>query len=104
MRAYTDPQASAGVSAVLEFRLDHGVFHARLEDGSVTLADGPAASPDLVVETGDEELLAVLARRTTPAQLAGAGALRLAGDESLLPLVPEIFRLPGGGAPETPAG
>ena len=53
---------------------------------------GPAASADLVVESSDETLLALLARRATPRALTEAGALRLEGDERLLDAVPEVFR------------
>ncbi len=91
LRAFADGEATAGIRAAVELRLDQGTLHARLDDGQVVVVEGPCEAPDLVIETANEPLIALLARAATPEQLAGAGVLRLAGDERLAGLLPEVF-------------
>ncbi len=91
LRAMAVPDASAGLRATVEFRLEDGVFHARLDDGRVFVEDGPTADPDLVIAGGNEPLLALLARSVEPAALLASGGLRLEGDEELLAPTLAVF-------------
>jgi DNA-binding HxlR family transcriptional regulator/putative sterol carrier protein len=46
MQAYFNPDAARGVKETYELRIDGDVFHARVDDGTVQVRQGPAAQPD----------------------------------------------------------
>ena len=94
LRAFARPDVAKGIRETYEFRLDDAVFHARTGAGNVLVAGGPAESPDLVVETGNESLLALLAGLLDPSDAVSSGQIRLTGDERLLSRLVEVFRLP----------
>jgi DNA-binding HxlR family transcriptional regulator len=94
LRAFTRPEASAGIHGTVEFRLDDGVVHAILDDGAVQVADGPAPSPTLVLETGNEALLALLAGLAREEDLAAGGALQVSGNAELVDVLRRVFRFP----------
>jgi DNA-binding HxlR family transcriptional regulator len=79
------PEAARGLRATFEVRFRGSVIHARIDDGELDMAEGPAADPDLTIET--EALRAVLAGQ------AGPEAARLTGHADLLPRFVAAFRL-----------
>ncbi len=97
LRAFAHGDAATGLRATIEFRLENGTFHARLDEGEVEVATGPAEEPELVIETGNEPLLALLTGSLEPRRAVESGTVRLSGDESLLERVAEVFRLPAPG-------
>lgn len=101
MRAYTVPEASAGVRATVELRLEDTTLNVRLDDGEVTIGNGPAGDPSLTIETANLTLLALLRRFAPADELVGQGLLRLDGDEHLLGVLTEAIRLPEAPAPES---
>jgi DNA-binding HxlR family transcriptional regulator len=88
LQAFSHPEASVGVRETYELRLGDGVFHVRVDDGSVRVLDGPVEAPTLVIEIEDEKLIAFLSGALD------AGAVQLSGDEERLLRFREIFRFP----------
>jgi hypothetical protein len=96
MLGFFRPEAARDLEATFELRLTDSVFHARVEAGQATVADGPVAAADLVLEADNETFLGLLAGALGPDE--GAAAVRLDGDPSLLPRFLDAFRfaLPAG--------
>jgi DNA-binding HxlR family transcriptional regulator len=80
------PESTRGLRATFEVRFRDVVVHARIDDGDLEMAEGPAAEPDVTIET--DALPALLAGRV------GAEAVRLSGDADLLDRFVAAFRLP----------
>jgi len=97
MRAYSVPEASIGTRATIELQLDDGTFHVRLDDGEVTVANGPIDGPSLAIETTNLALLALLRRIASVDELVSGGLLRLEGDERLVEILVDVVRLPEAG-------
>ena len=96
MRAYADPAAAAGLDATYELILDHTVLRIEMADGDVRITEGSSGRADLVVETQDETLIALLAGFLAAPDAVASGAVKLEGDETLLPRLLDIvrFRVP----------
>jgi DNA-binding HxlR family transcriptional regulator len=92
--AFVHREAAEGLRDTYELRLGPATFHARAEDGAVTIRSGPAANPDLVVETDEETLIALLGGVLAAAEATAAGTLRIEGDEDALGRLVAIFRFP----------
>ena len=58
LEASFDPAAACEEEETYEFRVDGEVIHASVRDGAVSVADGPASDPDVVVEADAETILA----------------------------------------------
>jgi DNA-binding HxlR family transcriptional regulator len=76
MREAFRPEAARGLRAAFEVCFHGCVIHARIDDGALEMAEGPAADPDLTIET--ESLRALLAGEV------GAEAVRCTGRADLL--------------------
>lgn len=94
LRACFQAEASAGVRALFEFRVDDEVFHARIDDGTVDTLHGPAQYPDVVLETDSATFLDLTAGRVRLAEAIEAGAVSASGDRQTLDRLQELFRLP----------
>jgi DNA-binding HxlR family transcriptional regulator len=86
------PEAARGVHETYEFRIDGEVFHARVDDGTVATAQGPAWRPDLVVTTDSRTFLASAAGRLPRGKARRAIATE--GDAAAATRCLEIFGLP----------
>jgi DNA-binding HxlR family transcriptional regulator len=93
LRAYVDPDACRDEGTV-ELRLPQAMFHVRLAAGEVTVADGPAAAPELVIKTANEPLLALLARAISPEDAIEADLLHIEGDGRLLQALLDAIPFP----------
>lgn len=94
-----------GLDATFELRAGEVVLHARVHDGTLDIAPGPAAGgADLVIETGPA-LRALLAGELRPSEATASGAVHLSGtdgapgDPALLERFVEVFHLPPPPAP-----
>ncbi|MDQ1520207.1 MAG: hypothetical protein QOI55_1280 [Actinomycetota bacterium] len=82
LRAQFDPDRARGVHDVYEFHVDDAVFHARVDDGTLTVARGVApGAPDLTIVTDASSLMGVgRGKRPDPAHYQvtehSAGAAR----------------------------
>jgi DNA-binding HxlR family transcriptional regulator len=86
LREMFRPEAARGLRATFEVRFHGSVIHARIDDGALDMAEGPAPDPDLTIET-DTALRPLLAGEV------GAEAVRLTGDAGLLDRFVAAFRL-----------
>jgi DNA-binding HxlR family transcriptional regulator len=92
--AYFQREAAEGVRATFELKVGDAIFHARVEDGDVEMQHGPAARPDLALETDEETLLALFAGLVSPGDAVASGAVRMEGHAELLVSLLAMFRFP----------
>ncbi|GGW32884.1 winged helix-turn-helix transcriptional regulator [Streptomyces xantholiticus] len=77
--------SSPGRAAVVEVRLDEGVFHLRLgDDTALPYGDGPAEAPDVRLTLDGETCTALAAGELDLAGGVDAGRIKAEGDASLL--------------------
>ena len=84
LRANFRPEAAGAERVTYELRFDDVIVHASVHDGALTVGEGPAEAPDLVIHA-DPSLRNVMAGGTSD-------TLRLEGDETLLARFGELFR------------
>jgi putative sterol carrier protein len=94
MRVTFDAEAAAGLRAVYEFRIDDEVFHARVDDGTIETAHGPAHQPDATVECDDDVFLGVATGRLSLTEAIMDGAVKATGDRQALRRLHTLFRWP----------
>lgn len=80
MRAAFDRERARGVDAGCEFRIDGTVFHARVGNGELETALGPAPSPDLVLSLGDQAFRELTAGMAQVEDLLSGERATLEGD------------------------
>jgi DNA-binding HxlR family transcriptional regulator/putative sterol carrier protein len=93
LRSTFRPEAARGLNVRYELRLGKIVLHARVANGRLTVAEGPLADADLVIEAGPG-IKAVLAGEVSPSQAIDSGILRVTGDPTLLERFAELFQIP----------
>jgi DNA-binding HxlR family transcriptional regulator len=93
LRSTFRPEAARGLNVRYELRLGEIVLHARIANGRLTVAEGPLADADLVIEAGPG-IKAVLAGEVSPSQAIDSGILRVTGDPTLLERFAELFQIP----------
>lgn len=97
LRVAFRPRAARGLDVTYEIRIEDSVFNVRVANGRLELADGPAESPDVTIET-DLGLGALLRGEITAAEARKRKGVQLRGDAALLDRFAELFRLTGGRA------
>jgi DNA-binding HxlR family transcriptional regulator/putative sterol carrier protein len=85
------PEAAAGVHETYEYHIDAELFHARIDDGTIQLAQGPAPRPDLVITSDSDTWKALASRSLSPQKAMMSGKLKLEGDPAALVHVAQIF-------------
>lgn len=93
LQASFQPEAARALRACYELRIGPVAVHAVVDDGALTLGDGPLADPDLVLET-DDTLVGLLNGELTAEQALADGRLAVRGDAEQLPGFFAAFRLP----------
>jgi DNA-binding HxlR family transcriptional regulator/putative sterol carrier protein len=88
------PEAARGIHATAECDIDGDVFHLRVDDGTLTAAQGPATAPDLYFATDVETLLLMGADQLSPAEAVRQGRARITGDPELIGRVVRMFGFP----------
>jgi DNA-binding HxlR family transcriptional regulator/putative sterol carrier protein len=86
-------EAAHGQKVSYELRLGGVVLHARVEDGTVTVREGPLANADLAIEAGPG-IKDLMSGALSPADAVAGGSVRLTGDPALLERFVEMFRIP----------
>jgi DNA-binding HxlR family transcriptional regulator len=86
LRGSFRPEAARGVRATFELRFRGTVVHGRIDDGALEVGEGPAAEPDVTIETE--------ALRTLLSGEKGAD-VRVTGDDGLLDRFVAAFRVEG---------
>jgi DNA-binding HxlR family transcriptional regulator len=101
LRATFVEEAAADLKVSFELRVGEVIIHAIADHGKLTVAPGPLADADVVINPGNA-LKAVISRQTTIADALASGQLKVNGNLALLPVFSEVFYLPELPAP-TPA-
>lgn len=73
-------EAAIGVHESYEFRLDGAVFHARVDDGQVRIAQGPARDPAWIVTTDLLTFIGMGAKLVDGAEAFASGRAHFWGD------------------------
>jgi DNA-binding HxlR family transcriptional regulator len=87
------PEATRGLDATYEIRMEGEPFHVRIANGELELGEGPADGPDLTIET-DLGLGALLRGEITAAEARRRGVVRARGKVGLLQPFADAFRVP----------
>jgi DNA-binding HxlR family transcriptional regulator len=95
LRAAFRPDRAEGLSATYELRVGEFVGHARVADGRLDVALGPAESADVVLET-DFAFKRLLTGEVSADEAIEEGIVRVTGDRALFSRFADVFRL---GAP-----
>src|SRR6266545_8055699 len=93
LRATFQPQQAHGLEATYELHVGDVVIHARIDNGTLQVAEGPAAQADLVIQSGPE-VRALLAGELSPSEAIANGTLQHTGDPELLARFVEVFHIP----------
>ena len=90
MTSAFDPQAASGANCVLQFNTSKPA-HITIKDGTATLAEGAASSPDVTLIMADEDLIALLKGELNGMQAFMTGKLQLEGDMMLAQRLGSFF-------------
>jgi DNA-binding HxlR family transcriptional regulator len=93
LRATFLPDAAGELRAGYQLNLGDVVVHARIDQGSLEVGEGPLAGADLIIETGPA-IRALLAGELSPGEAVQTGSVRLTGDPELLTRFVEAFHIP----------
>jgi DNA-binding HxlR family transcriptional regulator/putative sterol carrier protein len=93
LRATFRAEEARDLKAGYELRLGEIVIHARVERGTLEVAEGPLADADLVIET-DLTLRALMSGELSPSEAVESGKVRLTGKPELLDRFVEVFHIP----------
>ena len=92
LRTTFRPEAAGKARLTYLLRLGEIEVHARIREGSITVARGSVPNPDLVIETGPA-LRTLLAREISPAEALKKRLVRVSGDPKLLDRFVQMFRI-----------
>jgi DNA-binding HxlR family transcriptional regulator len=93
MMAAFRPEAAAGVSETYEFRIGDEVLHARVEDGTLEVRQGPANEPDVTFISDAGTLRKILSARLTLTDAVAHDEAQIAGARAALARCEEVFGL-----------
>jgi putative sterol carrier protein len=85
---------AAGLSAVYQFDITGdggGQWHADIADGSCTVSQGEAPSPNITISAGDEDWLRMVNGNLNPQMAFMQGKLKVKGDMGLAMRLQSIF-------------
>ena len=100
LRTTFRPDAARGVRVGYELRIADIVLHAQVDDGALSVGEGPLSGADLVIETGPR-LKDLMTGELEPRAAVQQGIVRVRGRAALLERFVELFRIPS--RPRTPA-
>lgn len=93
LRSTFRPEAARRLRATYELRIGDIVVHARIDNGSLEVDEGPLPDADLVIET-DFSLHPLLTGQLDPNEAIAGGRVRLEGDRRLFERFVEAFHVP----------
>jgi DNA-binding HxlR family transcriptional regulator/putative sterol carrier protein len=94
LKALFDPRAADGLEAGYELHLGEHRFRARVADGQIEFAHGPAHQPDATIETDPGTLLELVANPRGLTQAIGSGEIRIEGDRKAVTRFLRLFPRP----------
>lgn len=83
---FSDPAKIKGTTAVFQFELSGGEsanYYARFDDGTATVQEGVADSPDITISMDAEDFKSMVAGQLNPTMAFMSGKLKVKGDMSL---------------------
>ena len=92
LRGFARPDANRDLTATVALRLDDTALAVRVAPGSISVDEEDPPEPDLVVETSNDVLVALLVGGLDPDDAVGADAVHLTGDARLFGPVLSLFR------------
>jgi DNA-binding HxlR family transcriptional regulator len=93
MRAAFRPGAAAGVKETYAFQIGEEMLHARVEDGTLEVRQGPSDEPDVTFTTDARTLRGILSGQLTLTDAVAQEKAQLSGDPSALARCDELFGL-----------
>jgi len=93
LRATFQPEQAHDLEVTYELHVGDIVIHARIDNGTLQVAEGPAAQADLVIQTSPE-LRSLLAGELSPSDAIANGSVKLTGDPDLLARFVQVFHIP----------
>lgn len=93
LRSTFRPEAAGDVQVDYEFHFGPIVIHARINDGSIFVAEGSLPDADLIVQAGPG-VKDLLAGEVSAGEAIESGIVQLEGDPALLDLFTEMFQIP----------
>ncbi len=90
----SDPSRTEGVAAAFQFEVsgrDGGHWWIETSNGTGSVHDGDAASPDLTVRMTDEVMVAMATGELDGTEAYFNGQLEIEGDQSKVGFLPAIF-------------
>jgi DNA-binding HxlR family transcriptional regulator/putative sterol carrier protein len=94
MRATFRPAVAGDAAVDYEFRIGDEVFSFELKEGDAHARQGPADSPDLVLDADPQTFLALLGGQLAPRDALEGGAARIEGSKRELTHMLRVFRFP----------
>jgi len=95
LKTLFDAEASEGLDATLELRLDGQRFSVAVADGTLSVSRGPADSAEAVIETDPGTLTGLLWGGLPPADAEGTGSVTFEGKRATIRRFLKLFPLPG---------
>ena len=89
-----NPQRAAQLKAVMQFDFSgqaEGICHFEIEDGRIAAKEGPAAKPDLTVNSPFEIWMDIITGEANGQMMFMQQKFTASGDFSLLPRMKELF-------------
>ena len=90
-----DPQAAAGLDAVIQFDLSGdggGIRHCAIKDGACTVGEGAHDAPTMTLSMEAADYVALIAGELDGTVAFMSGKLRIAGDMGLAMRMQSLFR------------
>jgi putative sterol carrier protein len=94
MPARFRPDRATGTNAVVQYDISGeggGTWHAVIKDGTCTVKEGAAPTPNLTLQVGAQDWLDVTAGKQNPQMLFMSGKLKLKGDMGLAMKLGSMF-------------
>jgi DNA-binding HxlR family transcriptional regulator/putative sterol carrier protein len=94
IRATFRPRLAARVTESYEFRIAGETFNVVIEKGRLSVGQGAARAPDVIVSTDLETFIGLLAQQLQVADVVASGAVEIEGDAGALHHFVDIFAWP----------
>ena len=96
MPSYLDPEAAAGLDAVIQFDLSGdggGVWHCAIKDGACAVAEGAHDAPTMTVSMEAADYVELISGSLDGMTAFMSGRLRIAGDMGLAMQMQNLFKM-----------
>ena len=86
--------ASKGMNAIFQFELageDGGTYHVKVEDGTMAIAEGPAAAPSATIKMKAEDYVKMVNGQLSGTMAFMKGQMKISGNMMLAQKMQAIF-------------